>query len=147
MTKREVMKAVKNGGTIEVVAETVPHMNKFGRTRDAEGKRIANPFEGLTKVTKFKFNLDEKYVPVVCEDGEEKAAAPFLATGTDCIKVAKQGKHFYLFGKAKSVKHSYKMNGKTVKEEKLAEFKPSRKGEYSEWNWIALKLESITSIK
>ena len=64
MTKREIISKAKNAknGVIEFVAETTPALNKYARgKRTKDGKRVACPFTGVTKRTKFRLDISATY--------------------------------------------------------------------------------------
>ena len=146
MTKKEVIakaKAAKNG-VIEFVAETTPVLNKFARDkRTKDGKRIACPFTGVTKRTKFKLDINATYEPKPQVDGKEPVvrAAWTKPTEFKFLKesASKKGK-FYLFGKVVSAKSEWFVDGKKVTRAKLASYLPKKsEGE----GWVSVGISHI----
>ena len=143
MTKREIVKMAKSAkdGIVEFVAETTPALNKYARgKRTKDGKRVACPFTGVTKRTKFKLDIESTYEPKPVAEGEERVvrAAWTKPTEFKFLKesASKKGK-FYLFGKVVSAKSEWFVDGKKVNRSKLANYLP-KKGESDGWTSVGI---------
>jgi len=146
MTKREIVKMAKSAkdGIVEFVAETTPALNKYARgKRTKDGKRVACPFTGVTKRTKFKLDLNATYEPKPVENGKVPVvrAAWTKPTEFKFLKESanKKGK-FYLFGKVVSAKSEWFVDGKKINRAKLANYLP-KKGERE--GWISVGISNI----
>lgn len=138
MTKREVIAKAKNAknGVIEFVAETTPALNKYARgKRTKDGKRVACPFKGVTKRTKFRLDIGATYERKAPAEGKAPVVHTAWTKPTEFKflkeSASKKGK-FYLFGKVVSAKSEWFIDGKKVNRAKLASYLP-KKGETEGW--------------
>ena len=146
MTKREVIAKAKNAknGVIEFVAETTPALNKYARDkRTKDGKRVACPFKGVTKRTKFRLDIGATYERKAPAEGKAPVVHTAWTKPTEFKflkeSASKKGK-FYLFGKVVSAKSEWFIDGKKVNRAKLASYLP-KKGETE--GWVSVGISNI----
>ena len=148
MTKEMMVKMAKaaNDGIVEVVCKTTPKLNKYARTRGADGKRIPCPFGKVEKVAKMKIDIVSKYVSEKKETDNNRIVESWTKpTDVPFIKesIKNPGK-FYLFGKLVKSVPEWKVDGKVVDRKVLDDYLPIHKNEDGDEVWLKIGLDNLS---
>ena len=148
MTKEMMVKMAKaaNDGIVEVVCKTTPKLNKYARTRGADGKRIPCPFGKVEKVAKMKIDIVSKYVGEKEDDNNHIVESWTKPTNVPYIKESiKNPGRYYLWGRLVKSVPEWKVDGKVVDRKVLDDYLPIRKNsEEGDEVWLKIGLDNLS---